>query len=484
MNFFKFLCLASALALAAPALAQNASRTRLVTHPYSSKAGQTVKLVAEVDGLGGGAPTGTVSFAEGAVALGAGILSPYGAGQATLAGGSYHTCVLGAASDVQCWGDNSYGQLGDGTITDRYSPVAVSGLSSGVLAIVAGAHHTCALTAAGAVACWGPNYFGMLGDGTGVQRLTPVAVQGLSSGVVAIAAGGLHTCALTIAGAVKCWGSNAKGQLGDGTKLDRYVPVAVQGLSSGVVAIAAGAEHSCALTSVGAVKCWGSNEAGAVGDGTSGYHLYRLVPVAVSGLSRDIVAISAGNNHTCALTAARAVKCWGLNTYGELGDGTTTSRNIPVPVSGLSSGVVAISTGATSQFNCALKGGGGVLCWGRNHFGELGDLSVTDRSTPVAVAGHTRDVDAIALGKFHTCISIGSGIVRCWGRNNAGQLGDGTIANRRSPAPVPGFTALIRARATMLTHSLGVGAHQLLTSFQGDALHTPSSGATWHTVNP
>jgi alpha-tubulin suppressor-like RCC1 family protein len=474
-------CVAIALvsfALAAPAVAASASRTRLMAQPGSSKAGLAVKLVAEVDGLGGGAPTGTVSFSEGGVALGAGTLSAYGAGQATLTS----TCALTSVGGVMCWGHNEFGAVGDGTTTDRPSPVAVSGLSGGVVAITTGAWHSCALTVAGAVLCWGWNYYGQIGDGTMADRPTPVAVSGLSSGVVAIAAGKFHTCALTSAGAVLCWGYDAHGQLGDGAKyyiVRRLTPVGARGLSSGVVSIAAGGNHSCAVMRNGAARCWGQNDRGQLGDGT---RTGRRTPVAVTGLAGGVAAIVAGTLHTCAVTSSHAVKCWGYNHYGQIGDGTTTTRITPVAVSGLSSGVVALAAG--SYHNCALKGGGGLWCWGRNYFGQLGDRTTTDRATPVSVPGHTRGVLAIALDGDHSCVSVGSGVVRCWGSNWHGELGDGTFKHRRAPAPIPGFTALIRARASMLTNSLAVGSHMLQASFPGDAAHTPSSGTQSHMIVP
>jgi alpha-tubulin suppressor-like RCC1 family protein len=205
--------------------------------------------------------------------------------------------------------------------------VDVNGLSSGVLAVTAGGYHTCALTSAGAVKCWGDNYWGALGDGTRENRPVPVNVVGLSSGVTAMTASG-HTCALTSAGGVKCWGRNVSGQLGDGTTENRLVPVDVVGLSGGVTAITASG-HTCALTTSGAVKCWGSNSNGQLGDGTTEN---RPTPVDVSGLSSGVLAVTAGGYHTCALTSVGGVKCWGDNLYGQVG---VNPGWIPVLVVGL-----------------------------------------------------------------------------------------------------------------------------------------------------
>jgi alpha-tubulin suppressor-like RCC1 family protein len=156
-------------------------------------------------------------------------------------------------------------------------------------------------------------------------------VVGLSSGVVSISAGWDHTCAVTSTGAVECWGYNGYGQLGDNTTTYRPVPVGVVGLSSGVVSVSAGAAHTCALTSTGAVKCWGSNGSGQLGDNTT---TDSPVPVDVVGLSSGVVSVSAGQNDTCALTSTGAVKCWGYNGYGQLGDNTTTDSHVPVDVVG------------------------------------------------------------------------------------------------------------------------------------------------------
>jgi Regulator of chromosome condensation (RCC1) repeat len=319
-----------------------------------------------------------------AVVAGCGLSAPAAATATTAAAisaGTAHTCALTSASGVKCWGYNHDGELGDGTTTERATPVDVSGLASGVAAISAGGGQTCALTSAGGVKCWGYNQNGALGDGTTTERATPVDVSGLSSGVAAIDAGFEHTCALTSAGGVKCWGSNNGGELGDGTTENKTTPAGVSGLSSGVAAISAGSAHTCALTNASGVKCWGNNLEGQLGDGTTAK---KTTPVDVNGLASGVAAISAGSYDTCALTSAGGVKCWGENDYGQLGDGTTAKKTTPVDVSGLAGGVAAISAGA--EYACALTSAGGVKCWGEGEVGELGDGTTQDKPTPVNVS--------------------------------------------------------------------------------------------------
>ncbi len=327
--------------------------------------------------------------------------------------GAFHNCALTGGGGVKCWGENSSGQLGDGTIPNsppygKPTPVDVIGLTSGVIAIAAGGSHTCALTIGGGVKCWGDNQYGQLGDGTissspPYGKPTPVDVIGLTSGVIAIAAGGSHTCALTIGGGVKCWGRNSSGQLGDGTisntaPYGKPMPVDVIGLTSGGTAVSAGWNYTCALTTGGGAKCWGNNEYGQLGKGTIGYPLddNTPAPVDVSGMSTGVKVIAAGATHACGATVHDGVKCWGYNLYGQLGDGTFSTSEpyakLPVTVTGAIGCVTAMSGG--NVHTCALIGGGGVKCWGENSIGELGDGTFdTDppygKALPVDVVGLT-----------------------------------------------------------------------------------------------
>ena len=332
------------------------------------------------------------------------------------------------AAIVACGGGG-----GDSGDAKRVLSSAAQVAATSATAIAAGYAHTCALTNTGGVKCWGANGSGQLGDGTGVGRLTSADVVGLSSGVTAIAAGSGHTCALTSGGAVKCWGAGGLGQLGDSTTTNRPTPVDVVGLSSGVAAIAAGGWHTCALTNAGGLKCWGRSNEGQLGDGVG---TQRSVPVDVVGLGSGVVAVAGGGYHTCALTAGGGAKCWGANNYGQIGRGSTGSPMTPVDVVGLSIGTTAISAGA--EHTCALKGGG-VKCWGRGD--ALGNGTTTDQLTPSDVAGLSAGVAAIDAGGWHTCALMSGGSVKCWGWNAGGQLGDGTATDRLTPVDVVGFTA-------------------------------------------
>lgn len=337
-----------------------------------------------------------------------------------LAAGGWHTCALLKDGCVKCWGDNSDGQLGDGTRYQRSTVVDVAALA-GVTAVAAGGLHTCALTSAGGVKCWGEGWDGQLGRGWcgAASSASPVDVVGLPDDVVAITAGFLHTCALTGSGRVKCWGQNLVGQLGDGTRVGACGPRDVAGLTGGVIAVAAGGYHTCAVMSAGGLKCWGENEWGQLGDGTT---TDRYTPTDVWGLDAPIAAIAAGFHSTCALTTAGAVKCWG---YG--------GSVIPEEVSGLSSGVTAVAVGTGHK---CVQLAGGVKCWGNNAHGQVGDGTTELRTSPVDVTGLASGVAALSAGYGYTCAATGAGRVRCWGMNEEGQLGDGTTEDRTTPVAV------------------------------------------------
>jgi alpha-tubulin suppressor-like RCC1 family protein len=237
---------------------------------------------------------------------------------------------------VWCWGYNAPGQLGDASTTDSNVPVQVSGLGSGAVAISAGSSYSCAVITGGTVKCWGDNGSGQLGNGsTGAGSSSLVDVVGLGAGASAVSAGGGHTCAVTTASGLQCWGDNGYGQLGNGsTGAGSSSPVGVTGLGAGAAtAVAAGSSgHSCAVSTGGAISCWGHNANGQLGNGTL---TDSWTPVDVTGLGALASAVSAGDAQSCALTAGGAVRCWGANESGQLGDGTTNQSATPVDVFGL-----------------------------------------------------------------------------------------------------------------------------------------------------
>jgi alpha-tubulin suppressor-like RCC1 family protein len=342
------------------------------------------------------------------------------------------TCESLDTGNVQCWGSNTDGQLGNGTTTNQSTPVAVNGLSE-VAEISGGGYHACARLTSGTVKCWGRNADGQLGNGTENQSSTPVSVSDLSD-VSAITAGRNHTCAvLNTDGTVKCWGSNGDGQLGNGTNALSSTPVTVSNLS-GVAAISAGDRHTCALRGNGQVLCWGGNGNGQLGISPADFD-EATVPELIPDLS-DVIAIDAGNNHTCALLLSGVspeVKCWGANSFGQLGDGTTDDSATPLSISGLSD-ARAISAGG--NHTCALLITDNVKCWGKNDEGQLGDGTTSDRLTPGGTISGLAAVLMISAGNNHTCALLESRVVKCWGGNGDGRLGDGTEVDRLTPVAV------------------------------------------------
>ena len=345
--------------------------------------------------------------------------------------GQQHRCVLLRNGTVQCWGSNGLGQLGDGSTKDRSVPTLVRGLAGRAVAVSAGLEHTCALLEGGAVACWGANRFGQLGDRSSRDRVRPVLVRGLGGAATTVSAGGRHTCVLMRRGGVECWGADYFGQVGDGRFRAQAHPVPVLGLSP-AVGVAAGRDYTCAVLRDGTVKCWGANAYGQLGNGKLPA---RRLPKRVRGLSARAVAVSAGERHTCALMRGGAVACWGANHVGQLGNGTLASSRVAVPVRDLRMAVM-VSTGVSHT--CATTRPGGVRCWGMNASGELGAGTLFERSTPLRVAGGFRAVE-VAAGGGHTCARTSEGSVECWGANNAAQLGNRTRLVSTTPTPLSGL---------------------------------------------
>jgi len=395
---------------------------------------ETVTLTANGSGAGLGTHSLSVSLtASGLIAL-----------------GEIHTCTI-VNGGVLCWGYNADGELGNattyGSTNPNVTPAQVLGLTSGVTSIAAGYADTCALVN-GSAWCWGYNTFGELGNASnlGGDSATPLQVSGLTSGVSAVAVGNTSSCAV-VNGSARCWGLNSYGELGNSTALGShtYTPLQVGGLTTGVSAIAGGSQYACALTN-GGVQCWGWNQYGQLGNSTnSGTATPNSSPLQVLGLTTGVTALAAGTAHTCALLSGGSVQCWGENNYGQLGNslnsGSTAANYSPVQVSGLTSGVTAISAGF--GHSCALLNGS-LKCWGWNDYGQLGNTTNSGTNTanpsPLQVSGLTSGVTALGSGNqaLHNC-AIVSGRMQCWGYNNYGELGNSTNIGSGSPVATPGL---------------------------------------------
>jgi alpha-tubulin suppressor-like RCC1 family protein len=394
-------------------------------------AGATASLPMAVTGVVGDCSAGGITE----VGIGGGpfVLHPAGAavkqpltGVEQMAAGGYHSCAVVDATNVKCWGDNTYGQLGTGMsgpgpTADELVPTDVVGLGA-ASQVTTGENHTCALVAGGGARCWGANGVGQLGNGSTISSDLPVEVTGLS-GATDISAGNRETCAVVAGGAVSCWG--------DGSPAPALVP----GIS-GATAVSVGGSHqggsmshACALVAAGAVTCWGGNNSqGQLGDGTN---TSSGTPVPVVGITGATALVAGPYGSSCAVVGG-GVSCWGNNDYGQLGDGTTNNSNVPVQVVGLST---ATDVGLGAVHACARLSDGSAKCWGNNLYGQLGAGAIAGTTTPVAVTGMS-DATAIAVGDYFTCAERAGGSAACWGVNGDGQLGTGNRVGANTPGPV------------------------------------------------
>jgi alpha-tubulin suppressor-like RCC1 family protein len=343
-----------------------------------------------------------------------------------LSASSQMTCAIADATrELFCWGRNNEGQLGDGTLFDRAAPVIAGTPGAQWRSAVAGANHSCGIAANGAVYCWGKNTSGEVGDGTLLRRTTPVAVVGLGSGAVQLTLGFQHSCALMQDGKVNCWGEGAEGRLGSGATTDQTTPGEVQGLDN-VLNVNAGTAHTCATLAGGTVKCWGLNSSGQIGDGSI---TNRLTPV-FADIAVPVAVAHAANAHSCVLSSGGGVYCWGRNAEGQLGDGTTTPRLSAVATSGMGSGVTRMI--ASGNFSCAAAAGS-LKCWGQNNAGQLGNGTTTNSTLPISVAGLAQPFDDFALGADHVCVHSAGDHISCWGNMSYGRAGLGSTASTTSP---------------------------------------------------
>jgi alpha-tubulin suppressor-like RCC1 family protein len=420
----------------------------------------------------GGNASGQVGIGSGASVIATPTaLTSLGTSVAGLSAGGMHACAVLSTGAVKCWGANQACQVGDGTQTNRSAPVAVMNMSTGVASVSNGEQHSCALKTDGSVKCWGINVDGELGTGAGgfcwYGGSTPA---GLTAGVAGLyTSSGSHShCARMSDDSVRCWGQNHGAQLANGTSDLLVTPQTIPAFA-GAATIAVGRLSACLLTENGGVQCSGAGTSLGIGDGgdeilstptpvlgwsngaasldgscivTSGgavrcrgtttgetpqygahndYSTVRSLPVIPTGLGTGISRIADSGEHRCALTSGGGVKCWGDSWSGEVGTNVfSDSVWQPANVSGMSSGVARVAIGV--DHSCAILNSGALRCWGNNMFGQVGDNSTTNRGTPVSVPGMSSAVSDVSVGRFHTCALKTSGLVYCWGYNNAYQL--------------------------------------------------------------
>jgi len=411
-----------------------------------------------------------------------------------------HTLALKSDGTMWAWGSNSFGELGNGNSAQSKVPVQVSGISSGAaqltagnedsfvlkndgtlwvfgsnrngqlgcgasstysnaqqvlalgrrgLMIACGTDHSLALTSTGTIYGWGDNSNGDIGDGTTSQRSLPISItfSGLTGTLTALAVGGNRSLALDSNATVWSWGDNP---IGDGTNNEAHAPAHLTTLSS-ITVIAEGRDHSMAVDSGGHIWTWGQNANGQLGDSTT---TNRISPVEVLNTTgtgsflSGIAAVAGGGSHSLAATSTGTVYTWGLNSDGQLGDGTTTQRTIPVTVTGLS-GTIIVAVSGGSAFSAALDNGGHVWTWGNNSAGQLGNGTTTSQSTPVEVtlsgttSPYLSNIVALDCGNVFCAALTGTGTVWTWGGNSVGQLGDGTTTDRHNPVQVPNLSGVV-----------------------------------------
>ncbi len=366
----------------------------------------------------------------------------------SITAGRDHACGLTPAHVAYCWGNNAAGALGNPAVntpclgaSDPCSAKPVRVATSVLFAsISAGDGFTCAVSTGGAPYCWGDNTYGQLGIGSqnSTSRPAKVGIEGVA--FAAISAGDTHACALTTAGAAYCWGSNDGGKLGTGrTGGGHTVPVPVAGRLV-FRTVSAGYFHTCAVTRDGRAYCWGRNDQGEVGDAP---RAPAAAPARVAGGAafRDVQA-AVQFDYSCGVDAGGAVWCWGANCFNQLGADSLLEQcgTPPMPCATKPSAVrlagAARDVGAAFSHSCALGADGGVFCWGDNNSGQLGNGSVGDRSiSPTAVLGGAT-YRALAVGREFTCAVTTAGAPQCWGLNERGQLGTGDGGNRTQPTPL------------------------------------------------
>jgi alpha-tubulin suppressor-like RCC1 family protein len=350
--------------------------------------------------------------------------------------GNSSVCALLSTHTVDCWGYNQFGELGNGTTTNSDVPVPVLGVSGATA--VAGDENGggfCAVLSTGHVKCWGNNTYGELGNGTTTTSTVAVAVKNIST-ATAVFGSDHGFCALLSTSHVDCWGYGGTGQLGDGSFANSDMPVAVRNISNATT-VTGGYETFCALLSTSHVDCWGYGLFGQLGDGS---FASADVPVPVKNISTATALAQSGAtsddvSSVCALLASGTADCWGYNGSGQLGNGTTTASDVPVPVFRVS-GAKAVAGDYNFSAFCVVLSTGHLKCWGDNSYGELGAGTTAASSTVPVPVKNISTATAAFGGQAAFCARLSTSHLDCWGFGGTGQLGDGVFTNSNVPVAV------------------------------------------------
>ena len=409
---------------------------RTVTWVSEDPALATVNSGGLVTALRAGSPTitATADARNGSISID--VVVQY----ASISAGEVVGCGVTATADAYCWGENREGELGTGVTDDAAHPLpeaVVGGLalaSVGAASASPGPYHTCGLTTGGDGYCWGDNSRGALGDGSLTLQAAPVLVAGGLT-FQSITTGGLHSCGVTTGGDAYCWGANDRGEIGNGTTTDQPQPALVSGGHS-FASVSAGTFFTCGVTTTGDAYCWGRNSFGQLGNGSSDENSHSVPGLVLGG--HTFATVSTGVSHACGVTAAGDAYCWGSNAGGALGNPTAPGcqGSSPCTTPVLVAGGLTFASISAGRHTCGIISSDVAYCWGLNQNGEIGDGSTTSRATPTAVAGGLT-FTAVSAGGFHTCGMATDGIAYCWGANSSGQLGSDTLgSNRTTPTRV------------------------------------------------
>ncbi len=362
----------------------------------------------------------------------------------SVATGSEHSCAVLSNGEVDCWGEDEFGDFGNGTSEMlSLAPVRVSGITTAT-SISSVLSSSCVVLSSGGVDCWGENRDGRLGDGSETASSIPVSVSGIDD-ATSVSIGDGHACAIVMGGHIECWGENVRGELGNGIKLPRVIgeeffnltPVEVDGITD-ATAVAVGSTHTCALLSGGSVDCWGNNASGqmGIGDHEEGVNEEYSTPQKVTSVA-DAIAITASGNYTCAVLSGGSIDCWGENGYGALGYETVAGRSfLPLPVYGITDATAVV---AGENHTCALLSGGDIDCWGANGSGQLGNGTTESSTVPVSVSTIAGAIEIGQPTASDTCARFSEGGIDCWGEGGSGQLGNDSYRGSLVPVAANAF---------------------------------------------